>query len=170
MIPVSLVARHIALTQRVLIAMKRVAGPFAFAEVFAMSLVCPRFRNNQRLQSASENAPALRRGETSDGVSALQRALVDLGHPMPVSTKEDHFDGIYGQETFSAVLSFQREHGLDADGIAGRQTLSSMDRIFLVNDSHFKDPDVERAAMLALMSGPPGRGPMSCTTARKNKV
>lgn len=134
-----------------------------------MSLLCPRFRNNQRLQTASQNAPPLRRGETSDGVSALQQALVDLGYQMPISTKEDHFDGIYGQETFSAVLGFQRKHGLGADGVAGRNTLTTMDRIFLVNDPYFKDPYAERALLLAQLCGPPGRRPMCCTTARKNK-
>src|SRR5699024_4884816 len=35
-------------------------------------------------------------------------------------------DGIFGQNTKNALTSFQRDHGLSADGIAGPATLSKI--------------------------------------------
>lgn len=35
-------------------------------------------------------------------------------------------DGVYGKQTESAVIAFQRKNGLSADGIAGPQTLKAM--------------------------------------------
>ena len=134
-----------------------------------MAVFSPRFRSSPRVQKASENSPPLRQGESSDGVRILQQALVDLGHAMPRSRKEDDYDGIYGPETSSTVRRFQQKNFLGADGIAGRQTFTCMDRIFLQHDPRFGDPNVEKAMLLAQLSGSPGRGPLSCTTARKNR-
>jgi hypothetical protein len=132
-------------------------------------LLSPRFRNRARLQKAAENAPPLKQGETSDGVRALQEALVHLGHSMPASTKADDFDGIYCSETAATVRRFQQTHALSVDGVAGHQTLTTMDQIFLLDDPFYQDPNLERAAFWAQLNGPSGRGPLCCTTARKNK-
>ncbi len=35
-------------------------------------------------------------------------------------------DGVFGQETYNAVVSFQRKNGLTADGVAGPATLAAM--------------------------------------------
>ena len=35
-------------------------------------------------------------------------------------------DGIFGNDTHSAVSKFQRAKGLDVDGIAGEQTMSAL--------------------------------------------
>lgn len=56
-------------------------------------------------------------------VLALQRKLRALGYaPGPP-------DGVYGVATESAVRAFQRDHGLDADGIAGPRTRAALARI-----------------------------------------
>jgi peptidoglycan hydrolase-like protein with peptidoglycan-binding domain len=39
-------------------------------------------------------------------------------------------DGEFGQETEAVVKTFQRAHGLKADGIVGRNTLARLDAIF----------------------------------------
>jgi peptidoglycan hydrolase-like protein with peptidoglycan-binding domain len=133
-------------------------------------LVCPRFRNHERLQRAADNSPPLRQGESGDGVAVLQQALVHLGYAMPRSDKGEDFDGIYGPETAATVRKFQQTRALVPDGVAGRETLSTMDRIFLVNDPYFGEPEADRLVFAHQLSGPPGRGPATCTTARKNQA
>lgn len=132
-----------------------------------MPLLCPRFRNQKRVQSASNNAPPFRRGETSEGVRALQEALVDLGYAMPRSQVRNDCDGIFGSETEQTVRRYQQDTGLSVDGVAGKQTLTAMDQTFLAHDPFYKEPLAENAKLQAQMSGSPGRGPFVCTTARK---
>ncbi|MBK7931062.1 MAG: peptidoglycan-binding protein [Bryobacterales bacterium] len=132
-----------------------------------MALMSPRFRQQPRLQSAASNAPPFRRGEISVGVRALQEALVDLGYAMPNSCKKNDCDGNFGPETERTVRQFQTDHRLSVDGVAGRQTLTTMDQIFLAHDPYYKDPLLENAKLQAQLAGSPGRGPYTCTTARK---
>jgi peptidoglycan hydrolase-like protein with peptidoglycan-binding domain len=63
--------------------------------------------------SAGERAARIVR-EAGSTVKALQRAL-----DIPA-------DGVYGPQTKRAVRRYQRRHGLTVDGIAGRQTLTSL--------------------------------------------
>ncbi|MEP7365329.1 MAG: peptidoglycan-binding domain-containing protein [Acidobacteriota bacterium] len=132
-----------------------------------MALVSPRFRKQKRVQLASDNAPPFRRGEASEGVKALQEALVDLGYSMPATVKLNECDGHFGPETDRTVRRFQQDARLVVDGIAGRKTLTAMDQMFLINDPFYKEPMAESARLQAQMAGTPGRGPFTCTTARK---
>lgn len=56
-------------------------------------------------------------GSSGDEVKSIQRKLSSLGY------YNGSVDGIYGQQTKSAVTSFQRNCGITADGICGNQTL-----------------------------------------------
>ena len=56
-------------------------------------------------------------GSQGEMVSALQERLRELGY------YSGAIDGQYGSGTKRAVEIFQRQHGLDADGIAGSKTL-----------------------------------------------
>lgn len=56
-------------------------------------------------------------GSTGDEVKSIQRKLSSLGY------YKGNIDGIYGQQTKSAVTSFQRNCGITVDGICGKQTL-----------------------------------------------
>ena len=98
-----------------------------------MALGSPRFRDNARLQAAASNNPALKFGSEGEHVQILQRALIDLGFAMPDSAPEAAIlpDGIFGGETARTVKQFQAQEGLTPDGIAGRQTLERLDKIFL---------------------------------------
>ena len=58
-----------------------------------------------------------RLGSTGNEVKSIQRKLSSLGY------YKGSVDGIYGQATKSAVTSFQRNCGITADGICGKQTL-----------------------------------------------
>jgi len=95
-----------------------------------MTLQSARFKNNQRLQRAASNRPPMREGETGEAVRILQRALIDLGFLMPISTKRfGSPDGIYGDETTRRVREFQAKHGLSQDGVAGHDTLAKLDAL-----------------------------------------
>ncbi len=64
----------------------------------------------------------LRPGSSGREVRNLQRALAALGYDpgMP--------DGQYGEMTRRAVVSFQRQAGLTADGVVGVQTASAINQ------------------------------------------
>lgn len=69
-------------------------------------------------QEAEANYRTLHKGDQGSEVVMMQQALAALGYLTTAS------DGIYGTGTQTAVRAFQADHSLDADGIAGKQTLS----------------------------------------------
>ena len=95
------------------------------------------FAANPRLTAAADNAPPMRRDEPDrDAVRLLQQGLRDLGvASMRRSIGRDGiFDGGYGGETFDAVRKFQEDNGMlgrngRGDGVAGRDTLTLLDRL-----------------------------------------
>jgi len=60
---------------------------------------------------------------TGDDVATLQSRLQNLGFYHGL------VDGTFGETTHSAVLLYQGEYGLSADGICGPETLKSLDRL-----------------------------------------
>jgi hypothetical protein len=58
-------------------------------------------------------------GDSGRRVRQLQRALAALGY-------EVASDGEYGPATTEAVTDFQRDEGLEADGVAGTETLAAV--------------------------------------------
>lgn len=69
--------------------------------------------------SSSAAALILRPGDSGANVKDLQKYLVQLGYKISV-------DGKYGQETTTAVKTFQRLNRLTTDGKAGPQTLGKI--------------------------------------------
>lgn len=59
----------------------------------------------------------LQKGDHNNQVAAMQQALRSLGYSITV-------DGKYGTGTVAVIKSFQRNHGLKVDGVAGDQTLT----------------------------------------------
>ena len=57
-------------------------------------------------------------GDKGDEVRRLQEELARYGY------YEGDIDGVYGNQTRRAVEEFQYQHGLSADGMAGRITLT----------------------------------------------
>ncbi len=94
-----------------------------------MTLTAPRFRNNARLQQAARNAPSMKRGERGEPVAIVQQSFIDLGFPMPKSTKQGKPDGSYGQETYNVAWAFQTKHKLSIDGAVGKQTMEKLDQL-----------------------------------------
>ncbi|HPJ02125.1 MAG TPA: peptidoglycan-binding protein [Candidatus Limiplasma sp.] len=62
----------------------------------------------------------IRKGEHSDRVTAVQQRLLELGF------YSGEIDGQFGNGTEEAVRLFQRQNGLDVDGIIGSQTLAAV--------------------------------------------
>ena len=58
-----------------------------------------------------------------DDVTELQRRLGSLGFDA------GWLDGIFGPDTEAAVRDFQHNQGLTADGVVGRDTVHSLERI-----------------------------------------
>ena len=64
----------------------------------------------------------LSNGSRGDDVRKLQQTLVDAGYDVGSAG----VDGIYGAGTEAAVRKYQKDNGLDVDGIAGDQTLGTL--------------------------------------------
>jgi len=60
---------------------------------------------------------------TGDDVAELQRRLLELGFVL------DRVDGIFGKQTDGAVREFQRNVGLDPDGICGPEMFRALKRL-----------------------------------------
>ncbi|OHU98854.1 N-acetylmuramoyl-L-alanine amidase [Mycobacterium talmoniae] len=95
-----------------------------------------------------------------DDVATLQARLQDLGFYTGL------VDGYFGLQTHNALMSYQREYGLSADGICGPETLRSL--YFLSSRVTGGSPHAIREEELVRRSGPklsgkriiidPGRG------------
>nr|DAI88708.1 MAG TPA: N acetylmuramidase [Caudoviricetes sp.] len=79
--------------------------------------------------SKAETTPAeetprtiLKRGMKGEDVRRLQQRLIELGYALP----RYGADGDYGSETVTAVKAFQRDRGLQVDGVAGEATLAAL--------------------------------------------
>lgn len=64
----------------------------------------------------------LRQGYRGSDVKYLQELLMKAGETLP----KYGADGSFGLETKRAVQSFQRKHGLEIDGIVGKQTWAKL--------------------------------------------
>ena len=64
----------------------------------------------------------LRIGSKGEAVRHLQNLLISRGY----SCGSSGADGDFGQGTYNAVCAFQRDHGLDVDGIVGANTMNAL--------------------------------------------
>lgn len=69
--------------------------------------------------ATKKNRPMLRKGSAGNDVKDLQNALVAAGHKLSV-------DGVFGLETMSAVMAFQRAKKLSVDGVVGEKTWAAL--------------------------------------------
>lgn len=69
------------------------------------------------------NYSTIRIGNRGKRVTLLQKALISVG----ILTGKA--DGIFGKKTLDAVIRFQKNNHLSADGLAGKQTLKSLEKL-----------------------------------------
>jgi hypothetical protein len=106
------------------------SAAMSYIRPLAVALKSPRFAPVPRLQRASVNNPPLSYGETGQPVRVLQKALIDLGFPLPKSTRKFNSpDGIFGDETVAGFKAFQIKNRLLADGIVGTKTMARLDEL-----------------------------------------
>lgn len=91
-------------------------GPGFARNAYHLKIAAAFRRHAGTVAHDTQNADApLRQGSAGASVAVLQRTLSALGYPLDV-------DGKFGPATSAAVKSFQRDHGLAADGIVGAET------------------------------------------------
>ena len=78
------------------------------------------FASATKISQLGAAPKATQKGSTGKDVEKLQQALKIKGHYTGV------VDGKYGNNTANAVKAFQKDSGLDDDGIAGKQTLEAL--------------------------------------------
>ncbi|MFB4169724.1 peptidoglycan-binding protein [Virgibacillus sp. JSM 102003] len=64
-------------------------------------------------------------GDEGQFVKEIQQDLIQAGFSLPVFGA----DGIYGVETQRAVMRFQRDYGLQVDGLVGPNTLAKLKEV-----------------------------------------
>jgi hypothetical protein len=90
----------------------------------------------KRLLAVLDNTqPMSTREPVHSAVTTIQAALSDLNRDY---LAEAEIDGYFGRHTAAGVERFQRDYGLVADGIVGRQTLSQLDELH--SGEFFRDP------------------------------
>ncbi|MBP5729555.1 MAG: peptidoglycan-binding protein [Clostridia bacterium] len=81
----------------------------------------------QQAAATTTAAPAasgtLKVGSTGTDVQTLQQKLIELGY------LKGSADGVFGNKTAAAVKAYQKASNLTADGVAGSQTLSSLNAV-----------------------------------------
>lgn len=73
-----------------------------------------------RLRGGTSVETLSRVGSRGDEVKQIQTKLKNWGY------YKGNVDGIFGEQTKQAVISFQKKNNLTADGVAGPQTLKAM--------------------------------------------
>ena len=82
----------------------------------------------------------LRKGMSGEDVKQLQEALIALGYDVG----PDGADGQFGNNTRKAVVAFQKDHGLDADGEVGPLTCEALKEALAEEDTGQKPPEEEQ--------------------------
>jgi peptidoglycan hydrolase-like protein with peptidoglycan-binding domain len=75
------------------------------------------------IDEADTSNPTLKKGSTGNPVRRAQKRLTLAGYDT------GGVDGIFGANTESAVKRFQRDYGLDEDGIVGPMTWDKIDAL-----------------------------------------
>lgn len=94
------------------------------------------------LQQSPSSQALSRLGSKGEEVRQIQRKLRELGY------YNGSIDGVYGSETKKAVTAFQKNCGIEADGIAGPKTIRYLGLEGSDNGSAYSGEDTELLAKL----------------------
>ncbi|MEA9760136.1 peptidoglycan-binding protein [Xanthomonas campestris pv. raphani] len=104
-------------------------------------------------QVSKSNDGKLEQGERGEQVKQLQGQLAQLG-AVGRDGKSLHADGDFGGNTKHAVEQFQREHGLQIDGVAGQQTQAALSKALTQGTSKQPEHTAAPAAPTQAASSP----------------
>ncbi|MGN0498245.1 MAG: spore cortex-lytic enzyme [Acutalibacteraceae bacterium] len=90
-----------------------------------------------------------KQGSRGDEVTAIQTKLHEMGY------YNGKVDGIFGSGTKNALMSFQKDNGLSADGIAGTKTLQALGITASSSSGDFSESEI---ALLARIISAESRG------------
>jgi len=83
----------------------------------------PAYKPNTTSVTPPVNTPGIyRKGDSGSEIKKFQQELLTLGYKLP----KYGADGSYGDEMIAAVKAFQKDNGLAADGIIGKDTSSML--------------------------------------------
>lgn len=107
----------------------------------------------QTPETPGSQLPTLRKGSTGYWVTEAQLRLIAHGFPLAVYGA----DGIFGQETLTAVTAFQTAKGMDVDGVIGPETWEALNEEPDVEESGYQViiPDLTQAEALKLKESYP---------------
>ena len=102
-----------------------IAGPATLAKLFKDAPAANPPNNPPGSGSSNQGSKApisqtLKMGSTGEQVKILQNRLNELGYSVGTA------DGIFGAKTRNAVIAFQKDNGLAADGIVGQKTIEKL--------------------------------------------
>ncbi|WP_349407316.1 spore cortex-lytic enzyme [Pseudalkalibacillus sp. SCS-8] len=111
-------------------------------------------------EQASAHTKTVQVGDRYGQVWSLQNRLQQIGY-----YKSD-VDGIFGPITKNAVIRFQRDHGLKADGIAGHQTFQTL------YNATFSNEEIQMMAQMVHgeARGEPFKGKVAVASVILNRV
>lgn len=124
-----------------------IAGPDTLEKLYSSSA-------KSSSTPASSIGETLEEGMSGSAVRALQKRLKELGY------LSGSVDGDFGSATKTAVVAFQRNNGLTADGKAGTATLNKLYEEDLVKESDVKkddDSEVSSTGYVVLREGSEGQ-------------
>lgn len=101
------------------------------------------------LLTAISSSALSKQGSSGDEVTAIQTKLYELGY------YGGRIDGIFGSGTKNALINFQMDNGLTADGIAGTKTLQALGILQNGSSGEFSESEV---ALLARIISAESRG------------
>lgn len=101
------------------------------------------------LLTAISSSALSKQGSSGDEVTAIQTKLYELGY------YSGKIDGIFGSGTKNALINFQKDNGLTADGIAGTKTLQALGISQNGSSGEFSESEV---ALLARIISAESRG------------
>ena len=89
----------------------------------------------------------LKVGTSGSSVRSVQEMLKFLGYKVKTvdGWKEMIVDGIFGENTESAVIDFQKSEGLLRDGIVGPNTMATLERAWTARSLELNSPGVDAA-------------------------
>ena len=133
---------------------------FKFVSAFIIIMIAALLMQSFSVMSLSKY------GSSGSEVRSIQTRLTELGY---FSGK---VDGIFGSQTKNAVIKFQKDYGLTADGIVGSNTLKALKLKFQSSPNKFTQSEISLLARIisAESRGEPYTGQVAVGAVILNRI